>query len=92
MGRTPYIQPGAKSTTIYLTKAQQVAIRKFQAKRLEENDREPLKTEVVLEGLKLLFEREGWSAAELGNLFPKLEARRAKVRVFPRRRKPHSAP
>lgn len=89
MGRTPHIQAGAKGTTIYLTKAQQVAIRKFQTKQLEQTDREPVKTEVLLEGLRLLLEREGWSTAELETLFPKLEAKRAKVSEFPKRRKPH---
>jgi|HubBroStandDraft_4_1064222.scaffolds.fasta_scaffold2673599_1 hypothetical protein len=87
MGRKPHIRVGARSTTIYLTKAQKVAIRKFQAKRLDENDDEPVLTEVVLEGLRLLLEREGWSAAELGTLFPKSEVKRAKVTAFPKRRR-----
>jgi len=86
MGRTPHIQADAKSTTIYLTKAQKVAIRKFQAKRLEETGREPVLTEVLLEGLKRLLTAEDWSVAELGIAFPKLEPTRAKVKIFPKRR------
>jgi len=86
MGRTPHIQVGAKPTTIYLTKAQKAGIRKFQAKRLEKNEADLGLTEVVLEGLRLLLDHEGWSAAELGMLFPKPEVRRAKVSPFPRRR------
>lgn len=86
MGRIPHIQEGAKGTTLYLTKAQKVAIRKFQTKRLEENEREPGLTEVVLEGLKLLLDREGGFAAELGIAFPKVEVKRAKVSVISKRR------
>jgi hypothetical protein len=87
MGRTPHIQSGAKSTTIYLTKAQRVAIRKFQTKRLQEGDSEPLLNEVVLEGLRLLLQREGCTEAELGTVFPKAEVKRAKVTAFPKRRR-----
>ena len=87
MGRPPHIQARAKSTTIYLTKTQRIAIRKFQTKRLEETDVDFGLTEVVLEGLKLLLDREGWSAAELGITFPKTEVKRAKVSVFPKRRR-----
>ena len=86
MGRTPYIQADANSTTIYLTKAQKVAIRKFQTKRLEETGREPGLTEVLLEGLKRLLNADGWSTVELGIAFPKAEPKREKVRVFPKRR------
>jgi hypothetical protein len=85
MGRTPHIQIGAKGTTVYLTKAQKLAIRKFQAKRLEETEREPGLTEVVLEGLKLLLDRERWTPAELAQVFPNAEVKRAKVSVFPRK-------
>jgi hypothetical protein len=87
MGRKPHIQVGARSTTIYLTKAQKVAIRKFQAKRLEESDIEPVLTEVMLEGLKLLLQREGCTEAELGTIFPNTEVRRAKVTAFRKRRR-----
>jgi hypothetical protein len=89
MGRKPHIQVGARSTTIYLTKAQKVAIRKFQAKRLEESDNEPVLTEVVLEGLKLLLQREGCSEAELGTIFPKSEVKQAKITAFRKRRRPN---
>jgi hypothetical protein len=92
MGRKPHIQVGARSTTIYLTKAQKVAIRRFQAKRLDENEDEPVLTEVVLEGLRLLLDREGWPAAELGTLFPKAEVKRAKVTAFPKRRRSSRPP
>lgn len=85
MGRTAHIQPGAKGTTVYFTKAQKVAVRKFQAKRLEETDREPTLTEVVVEGLKLLLSRDGWTAAELEQIFPKAETRTASVSVFPKK-------
>jgi len=85
MGRTPHIDPDATSTTVYLTKAQKLAIRKFQAKRLEESDREPALTEVLMEGLKLLLDREGWTPTELAHAFPNVEVRRAKVSVFPRK-------
>ena len=87
MGRTPHIQAGAKSTTIYLTKAQKVAIRKLQTKRLEEGLPEPLLNEIVLEGLKLVCQTEGWSAAELGKTFPKQEVHPAEARVFSKRRR-----
>jgi hypothetical protein len=87
MGRTPHIQTGAKSTTIYLTKAQKVALRKFQAKRLEETENEPVLTEVFLEGFKLLLDREGWSATELGMVFPKTDVKRATVSVFSKKRR-----
>lgn len=90
MGRTPHIQVGAKSTTIYLTKAQKLAIRKFQTKRLEESDCDLTLTQVVLEGLKILLDREGLSASELGMIFPKMQPRRAKISVFPKQRNPHS--
>jgi len=91
MGRTPRIQAGAKGTTVYLTKAQKVAIRKFQTKVLQESEREPGLTEVMLEGLRLLFDREGLPAAELESVFPKAETKRAKVSVFPKSRR-HSRP
>jgi hypothetical protein len=87
MGRIPHIQAGAKSTTIYLTKAQKVAIRKFQTKVLQESDREPGLTEVILEGLRLLLDRDGWPAAELESVFPKPEMKRATVSVFPQSRR-----
>jgi len=87
MGRKPHIQVGARSTTIYLTKAQKVAIRKFQANRLEESDSEPVLTEVVLEGLRLLFQREGYTEAELGTVFPKPDVKRATVTAFRKRRR-----
>lgn len=91
MGRTPHIQSGATPTTVYLTKTQKVAIRKFQTKKLEENEREPGLTEVFLEGLRLLFGREGWSATELGTLFPKVESKRAEISVFRKPRNPRQA-
>lgn len=84
MGRTPHIDSDAKSTTIYLTKIQKAAIRKLQAKRLEESGQEPVLTEVFLEGLRLLLGNSGWSPSEMGIVFPKTEVRRAKVSVFPR--------
>ncbi len=87
MGRTRHIQASAKSTTIYLTRAQKAAIRKFQAKRLTETEEEPMLSEVVLEGLKLLFDREGWSAVELESVFPKREIKKAQVHQFPGRRR-----
>jgi hypothetical protein len=87
MGRTPRIQAGAKGTTVYLTKAQKLAIRKFQTKHFEENEDDLGLTEVVLEALRLLFARDGLSASELGMVFPKVEAKRAKVSVFPKRRR-----
>jgi len=87
MGRTPHIQAGAKGTTIYLTKAQKLAFRKLQAKRMEDGLPEPLLTEAVLEGFQLLLRKEGWSDSELASLFPKGEVRRAKVRVFSKRRR-----
>ena len=87
MGRKPHIQAGAKSTTIYLTKAQKVAIRKFQTKVLQESDYELGLTEVLLEGLRLLLDREKWPVAELELVFPKTEVKQAKVSVFPKRRR-----
>jgi hypothetical protein len=87
MARTPHIQPEAESTTVYLTKAQKAAIRKLQAKRLEETGSEPGLTEVVLEGLKLLLDHEGWAVAELGSVFPKTEVQHAKVSVISKRRR-----
>ena len=87
MGRTPHIHPAAKSTTIYLTKAQKAAIRKFQAKRLEQNEDDLGLTEVMLEGLRLLLAQEAWTPADLGILFPKPEVKRAKVSPFPKRRR-----
>lgn len=85
MGRTPHIQPGAKSTTVYLTKVQKLALRKFQTKRLEEGEREPGLTEVFLEGFRLLLEREGSSPSELEHVFPDLVKHRANVSVFTRK-------
>jgi hypothetical protein len=85
MGRTPHIQAEAKSTTVYLTRAQKAAIRKFQAKRLLETEGEPGLTEVVLEALRLMLDREGWSATELEQVFPKVEVKRAKISLFPKR-------
>jgi hypothetical protein len=49
-----------------LTKPQRAAIRKFEAKRLEETDRELGLTETVLEALKILLDGEGWSVSEFG--------------------------
>jgi hypothetical protein len=90
MGRTPHIASNARSTTISLTSAQKASIRKLQTKRLDEDRPEPGLTELVLEGLKLLFEKEGWSQAELGRVFLKEEIHAATVRVFskPKRRRP----
>jgi hypothetical protein len=85
MGRTPHIQADAKSTTVYLTRAQKAAIRKFQAKRLLEAEAEPGLTEVILEALRLLLANEGWSTTELELAFPKTEVKRGKVSVFPKR-------
>ena len=82
MGRKAHIAKNAQSTTISLTPAQKSAVRKLQTKRLDEERPEPGLTELVLEGLKLLLEKEGWSQAELGRVFPKLEIRTATVRVF----------
>jgi hypothetical protein len=87
MGRTPHIASNARSTTISLTPAQKASIRKLQTKRLDEDRPEPGLTEVVLEGLKLLFEKEGWSQTELGRVFPKEEIHTATVRVFSKRRR-----
>jgi hypothetical protein len=89
MGRTPHIQVGAKPTTIYLTKVQKAAIRKFQAKRLEKNEADLGLTEVLLEGLRRLLDNEGWLSAELETLFPKLEVKRAKISPFPKGRSSH---
>ena len=86
VGRKPRIDPSAKGTTISLTAAQKSLIRKLQTKRLADGAEEPLLNEVVTEGLKTLFEREGFSPAELGLAFPKRETRQATVRVFPKRR------
>ena len=87
MGRTPHIQADARSTTVYLTRVQKAAIRKFQAKRLLETEGDPGLTEVILEAPKLLLGNEGWSATELEQVFPKTEEKRAKVSVFPKRRR-----
>jgi hypothetical protein len=87
MGRTPHIASNARSTTISLTSAQKASIRKLQTKRLDEDRPEPGLTEVVLEGLKLLFEKEGWSQTELGRVFRKEEIHTATVRVFSKRRR-----
>lgn len=85
-GRKRKIDPAAKGTTISLTPAQKSLVRKLQTKRLDEGAEEPLLNEVVTEGLKVLFEKEGFTSAELGLAFPKREARAATVRVFPKRR------
>jgi|HubBroStandDraft_1064217.scaffolds.fasta_scaffold134396_2 hypothetical protein len=87
MGRTPHIQADAKSTTVYLTRTQKAAIRKFQAKRLLETEGEPGLTEVIVEALRLLLGSEGWTAIELEQTFPKTELKRAKVSVFSKRRR-----
>jgi hypothetical protein len=87
MGRTPHIQAGAKATTIYLTKGQTLAIRKFQTKHFEKTDYDIGLTEVILEALGLLFAEEGLSVAELGLLFPKKEVGKAKVSVISKRRR-----
>jgi hypothetical protein len=86
MGRIRRIDPSAKGTTISVTPAQKSLIRKLQTKRLEEGSQEPLLNEVVTEGLKVLFEREGFTSAELALAFPKREARGATIRVFPKSR------
>jgi hypothetical protein len=85
-GRKRRIDPAAKGTTISLTPAQKSLIRKLQTKRLEEGSQEPLLNEVVTEGLKALFEKEGFTSAELGLAFPKRETHQATIRVFPKRR------
>ncbi len=87
MGRRRRIAAGAKPTTISLTPAQKVAIRKLQAKRMSAGQPEPLLNDVVLEGIELLLEKEGWSSAELAQVFPEVEAKSAEVRVFPRKRR-----
>jgi DNA-binding MarR family transcriptional regulator len=89
MGRRSRIEPGARGTTISLTPAQKSCIRKLQTKRLEEGKSEPLLNEVILEGLKMLCEKEGWSPAELERVFPKWEAPATRVKVFPKRARKH---
>ena len=91
MGRTPHIAAGAKPTTVYLTRAQKVAIRKLQTKRLESELPEPGLTEVFLEGFALLLKKEDWPEVELGKVFPKRESPPPQIRVFPKRREPHKA-
>jgi hypothetical protein len=85
-GRKRRIDPSAKGTTISITPAQKSLIRKLQTKRLTEGKQEPLLNEVVTEGLKVLFEREGFTPAEVGLAFPKREAQPATIRVFPKRK------
>jgi hypothetical protein len=87
MGRRRRIERGAKGTTISLTSAQHLVIRKLQTKRLEEGAAEPLLNELVLEGLKLVCKEEGWSPAELEVAFPKQEVQTAEIRVIPKRRR-----
>ena len=88
MGRRRKIDPRAKGTTVSLTPVQKSALRKLQTKRLDEGQPEPLLNEVVLEGFRLLLEKEGWSVPELDRVFPKQEVRVAQVRVFSKRRRP----
>lgn len=57
---------------------------------MEEIGTESGLTEVLLEGFRLVLEKEGWTSAELGTIFPKVEDKRAKVSVFPKRKKPRS--
>lgn len=87
MARPPRIPAGARPTTLYLTARQRAAISKLQAKRLEESDSQPGLTDLLTEALRLLLESEGWSSAELEQLFPKSERKRAAVQPFPKRKR-----
>lgn len=91
MGRTPQIAPGAKSTTIYLTKIQKASVCKLQTKRLESDLPEPGLTAVFLEALALLLKNEGWSEAELGKVCPNRESPLGQIRAFPKRRRSQRA-
>lgn len=86
MGRKRRIDVSARGTTISLTASQKSLIRKLQTKRLDQGETEPLLNEVVIEGLKALFEKEGFSGAELESAFPKTELRTAAIRIFPKRK------
>jgi len=86
MGRYRRIDASARGTTISLTASQKSLIRKLQTKRLTQGAVEPLLNEVVTEGLKVLFEKEGFSSAELESAFPKRETPRGSLRVFPKRK------
>ena len=89
MGRTRRISVSAKPTSVRLTPEQRLALRKLQTKRLEEGRSEPLLNEVFLEGFEKVLREEGWSASELGRIFPKQEPTktRGKIQIFPKKRR-----
>ncbi len=58
-------------------------------KRTREGERKPLLNDILVNGLKELLRKEGWTEPDLTKIFPKQEIRRAKVQSI--RRKTPSA-
>jgi hypothetical protein len=85
MGRTRRIDDQAKRTTVALTPIQQLAVQELQVKRQKEGERKPLFNEVIIEGLEELLRKEGRSRTDLARIFPKQEARKAKVQTIRQR-------
>lgn len=85
MGRRRQIAPGAKSTTIYLTTQQHIALQRLQISRQEDGAEKPAFTKLVVEAIALLLRQEGVSQADLERIFPKEEPLPS-VRVMPKRK------